>query len=29
MESLVPEVVKNVNGKRVQVEGEDDDEVDV
>ena len=27
LESLVPEVVKNVNGRRVAVEGEDDEEV--
>ena len=27
MESLVSEVVKNVNGRRITVEGEDDEEV--
>lgn len=29
LESLVPEVIKNVQGKRVFVEGEDDDEPNV
>ncbi len=27
MESLIPDVVKNVHGKRVLVEGEDDEDI--
>lgn len=29
IESLLPEVLENVKGKRVEVEGEDDEEEDV